>query len=113
MTRASCLCGDVAWEAREPFAFMHHCHCVRCRKAAWYEIHDEVPRFDAYPPGVDAAVFPDLERPRGTAGEIPGSCLCGAVRYVVTGEPLLARYCHCSRCRKARGAAHAANVVMP
>lgn len=36
--------------------------------------------------------------------EIRGSCLCGAVHYVVRGEPLLSDYCHCSRCRKFSGA---------
>src|SRR5262249_43191419 len=82
-------------------------------KAPWYEVTDDLPRFEAYPPGVDAAVFPDLDRPRTTDGGTAGSCLCGAVRYVASGEPLLSRYCHCSRCRKARAAAHVANVVFP
>ncbi len=31
--RASCLCGDVAWEGGGTFDLMHHCHCSRCRKA--------------------------------------------------------------------------------
>ena len=30
-----------------------------------------------------------------------GSCLCGAVTYRVAGALHDARYCHCSRCRKA------------
>jgi ADP-ribosyl-[dinitrogen reductase] hydrolase len=34
-----------------------------------------------------------------------GSCLCGAVRYAVTGPFLRANVCHCSRCRKHTGAA--------
>ena|SRR5690349_7408370 len=44
---------------------------------------------------------------------IRGSCLCGAVRFEI--EPPLTgfRYCHCSRCRKATGAAHAANAFLP
>ncbi len=33
MARGSCLCGDVAWEAAGPFAWMSHCHCSRCRKS--------------------------------------------------------------------------------
>jgi hypothetical protein len=41
---------------------------------------------------------------------IRGSCLCGAVRYELTGEPLLAYNCHCSRCRKSRGGPFAANL---
>lgn len=39
-----------------------------------------------------------------------GSCLCGAVRYRVTGPILNFQYCHCSRCRKFTGSAHAANL---
>ena len=36
--------------------------------------------------------------------KIPGSCLCGAVRFEVTGPFLRAGHCHCSRCRKHSGA---------
>jgi hypothetical protein len=28
-----------------------------------------------------------------------GQCFCGAVRLVVTGEPVGAGYCHCANCR--------------
>lgn len=34
---------------------------------------------------------------------ITGSCLCGAVRYEVTGEPQRALNCCCKDCRKAGG----------
>ena len=34
-----------------------------------------------------------------------GSCLCGAVRYEVAGALEEIHHCHCSRCRKAHGAA--------
>jgi hypothetical protein len=34
-----------------------------------------------------------------------GSCLCGGVRYEVTGPLAGALNCHCSMCRKAHGAA--------
>jgi hypothetical protein len=37
-----------------------------------------------------------------------GSCLCGAVAYEVDGPLGDITYCHCSRCRKAGGAAFAA-----
>ena len=43
---------------------------------------------------------------------IEGSCLCKAVKYRITGEPAGFQYCHCSRCRKFTGAAHAANVFV-
>lgn len=41
-----------------------------------------------------------------------GSCLCGAVTYVVHGEMSNAVFCHCERCRKASGSAFATNAVV-
>ena len=35
-----------------------------------------------------------------------GSCLCGGVRFEITGKPLAMAYCHCSRCRKSGETAH-------
>ena len=32
-----------------------------------------------------------------------GSCLCGAVRYEVTGPLRKVVYCHCEQCRKTSG----------
>lgn len=42
-----------------------------------------------------------------------GSCLCGTVRFEIKPPFSAFRYCHCSRCRKASGSAHAANVFVP
>ena len=39
-----------------------------------------------------------------------GGCLCGAVRFTVEGEFERFFLCHCSRCRKGTGTAHAANL---
>ena len=39
-----------------------------------------------------------------------GSCLCNTVRYRITGPIVNFQYCHCSRCRKFTGSAHAANL---
>jgi hypothetical protein len=36
---------------------------------------------------------------------IKGSCLCGGVRYEISGALTGALNCHCSMCRKAHGAA--------
>ncbi|QDU65329.1 GFA family protein [Engelhardtia mirabilis] len=43
---------------------------------------------------------------------IEGGCLCGAVRYRLTGEVQGFQYCHCSRCRRFTGSAHAANLFV-
>lgn len=41
---------------------------------------------------------------------ISGSCLCGRVSFTVTGPFDAFHWCHCSRCRKDTGSAHASNV---
>ncbi len=33
-----------------------------------------------------------------------GGCMCGAVRYEVTGEPIWVGHCHCESCRRHTGA---------
>ena len=43
---------------------------------------------------------------------VKGSCLCGEVRFEMTGPPLGVNHCHCSRCRKARGTANATNLFL-
>lgn len=39
-----------------------------------------------------------------------GSCLCGAVRYEVSGAFSKIAYCHCRECRKATGSSFATNA---
>ena len=36
--------------------------------------------------------------------KIKGGCQCGAVRYEVTGAPLMTAICHCAMCRRANAA---------
>lgn len=36
---------------------------------------------------------------------LEGGCLCGAVRYRVTGKPYHLTHCHCASCRRASAAA--------
>jgi hypothetical protein len=86
-------------------------HIFAASKAPWYEIPGALPRFDAFPPGFDSPTLPD-RAPLDPPGAPRGSCLCGAVAFVLTEAPRLARYCHCSRCRKARSAAFAANLLL-
>jgi hypothetical protein len=44
---------------------------------------------------------------RDTTQMYTGSCLCGAIKLVVVGEPAMVSHCHCTMCRKAHGAAFA------
>lgn len=46
------------------------------------------------------------------AKTVRGSCLCGAVRFEVRLPAVWFQYCHCSRCRKKTGSAHAANLLV-
>jgi len=36
---------------------------------------------------------------------LTGACLCGSVRFEVTEPPVLAGYCHCTRCQRRTGSA--------
>jgi hypothetical protein len=41
-----------------------------------------------------------------------GSCVCGLVQYEIEAPYMVMQYCHCSRCRKSTGSAHAANLFV-
>ncbi len=42
-----------------------------------------------------------------------GGCLCGALRYRVTAEPLTIYACHCTDCQRRTGTAFALSMVVP
>jgi len=42
-----------------------------------------------------------------------GGCLCGAVRYSVSGEPVHVGRCHCADCRKESGSAFTVYAQWP
>lgn len=44
--------------------------------------------------------------------KIKGSCLCGEVSYEFTGPAKVFQYCHCTRCQKITGSAHASNIII-
>lgn len=44
---------------------------------------------------------------------LSGGCQCGAVRYVVTAEPLAVYVCHCRECRKQSASAFGISVSVP
>ena len=78
-------------------------------KASWYEITDGLPQHEEYPPEFGMPATPRTAvTPR--PGVIEGSCLCGEVAYEIAATPLRMFYCHCSRCRRGRSAAHCANA---
>ena len=47
-----------------------------------------------------------------TDTNVKGSCLCGTVKYTVTGNAKRFYHCHCQRCRKATGTGHASNLLI-
>ena len=116
-------CGSMLWSGPGEHVFMAAgcldddpgvrpiAHIFVASKAPWYDIPDSLPQFEAYPPGVDIPSQPDRTPPDPPGKSPRGSCLCGSVAWVVEEKPFIARFCHCSRCRRARGAAHASNMV--
>ena len=43
---------------------------------------------------------------------VTGGCLCGAVRYELTGPMLFGGFCYCVDCRKSSGS-HSASMAVP
>jgi hypothetical protein len=85
---------------------------LRASKAPWYEITDDLPRFPAYPPGIPEPELPARAPRAALPGRIGGSCLCGAVAFDFEPPNEAWHNCHCSRCRRARGGAHASNLFL-
>jgi hypothetical protein len=42
----------------------------------------------------------------------PGGCLCGAIRYLLRGDPLTLYACHCTECQTTTGSAFALSMVV-
>jgi hypothetical protein len=45
--------------------------------------------------------------------DFTGGCLCGAVRYSCSGEPVMAGHCHCEDCRRSSGSGHSSHLAVP
>jgi hypothetical protein len=46
------------------------------------------------------------------ANIVEGGCLCGAIRYRITGEPRVSALCHCRSCRRASGGPTLAWIIL-
>ena len=47
-----------------------------------------------------------------TQTTLRGTCLCGGVRYEISGDTQRFYHCHCKRCRKVSGTGHASNLLL-
>ena len=84
-------------------------HIFVASKAPWHVVGGGLPQLATY---TEDGSGMTVERPDpGTAreGVLRGSCLCGGAAFEVTGPIGPVFNCHCTRCRKARAAAHTTN----
>ncbi len=86
-------------------------HIFTESKASCYNITDDLPQLEHYGDG-DLNRVVDVPEPEHKDGVVTGGCQCGAVNFEYTGEPKMMMNCHCSRCRKVKGAAHATNAFV-
>ena len=120
LTRSFCgTCGSVTPDPDDDGVFVPagchddgppvDAHIFVGSRAPWYEISDDLPQHETYPPGQDLPICADRILPSAPDGRFRGSCLCNAVEFLVQ-EPFRVVYnCHCSRCRQARSAAFTTN----
>ena len=94
-------------------------HIFAASKSGVHEIADALPRFAAYPPGVDLPVFDAPREPLARAAEdassalVAGRCLCGEIGYVLDVLPRRLVHCHCSLCRRSRGGPFSTTACVP
>ncbi|MFC3613723.1 GFA family protein [Lutimaribacter marinistellae] len=87
-------------------------HIFTADKLPWVTISAFAETIAGHPPGTDLPEQPGPDRADAApGGPLRGSCLCGAVAYELSQLPEFYN-CHCSRCRRARAAAHTTNGVV-
>ena len=42
-----------------------------------------------------------------------GGCACGAIRYEISGEPVVMNHCQCSDCQRKSGTGHGSYLTFP
>lgn len=102
--------GDQPGAARQLMADALHIFVGSALR--WEVISDQRPRHAAFPPDWEAEGLPDEPPPARLPGLCGGRCACGAVHFEFDLPALLMGHCHCSRCRRSRGAAHATNLFV-
>ncbi len=85
-------------------------HMFAASRASWFPITDSLPQHAAFPPEFASGETVERPAPAPEAGVVQGSCLCNAIAWRFTGAPERIHNCHCSRCQRARSAAHATNT---
>jgi len=85
-------------------------HIFAGSRADWYPITGALPQHAAYPPQFGDGEEIVRPAPVLKPGVTQGSCLCDEVAWELAGETERVQNCHCSRCRRARSAAHATNA---
>lgn len=93
--------------------FLPTMHIFTASKAPWVEITDDLAQHPVYPAGGPAEIPQPAREGGGKDGLLRGSCQCGAVAFEVEEPFIVIHNCHCSRCRKARAAAHTTNGFVP
>jgi len=86
-------------------------HIFTESKAEWYDITDDLPQHKHYGDD-DLSRVVEVEASRSKPGSVSGGCQCGSVQFEFTGTPRIMMNCHCTRCRKVKGAAHATNAFV-
>lgn len=80
-------------------------------KAECYDITDALPQQKHYGDNDLSRVIETASAPH-SSNNTTGGCLCGNVQFEFSGKPNFIMNCHCSRCRKVKGAAHATNAFV-
>lgn len=91
-------------------------HIFAGSKAPWHPITDKLPQVEGYDLAEQEQGLMTIEqedRSDQHQDHVGGSCLCGDVTFRFSkGCAKLMMQCHCTRCRKVKGAAHASNVFV-
>lgn len=90
---------------RRPELHMFASSCV-----GWFPITDSLPQHAGFPPEFEGGESVENPPPETRPGVTQGRCLCGDIAWELAGAPERIQNCHCSRCRRARSAAHATNA---